>query len=296
MKRYVLNLTIFSLAMISIVGMCNAGEEGTSGGMLLSQAIDARAVGMAESFTAMHGSVSCLHYNPAGLANLSENQVLLMYQRGIAEDNLAVVDVGIPSPMGTFAAGLLYYNMGNIELIDTSGNERTVNAQTDYLVTVSYSYPVVRTVSVGLNAKMLQSTLVEEEKGTAYAVDLGVLCLINKLNVGLAVQNIGSEMKYIDEGDELPMTVRGGISYQIEDLLTSVDIIKPNDGNIKGHIGLEYLVGEIIALRTGYKIGYDLDSVTFGLGVKLNKLQLDYGLSLKDELDYTHHASVSIYF
>lgn len=50
---------------------------------------------------------------------------------------------------------------------------------------------------------------------------------------------------------------------------------------------------DLIALRVGYKIGYDLDNLTFSLGIKLRNLFFDYTLSLMSRLNSTHHIGLT---
>lgn len=134
---------VFSM-LLSFASGAYAGSEGTSGGLVLAQGMNARALGMGESFTAIGGSLASIHYNPAGLGFMKGRQASLLFKRGLAEDNTGALDAGIPLAKGTVAGSFLYYTAGDIELIDSAGVERTVNAQKDYIANISYGYLITR--------------------------------------------------------------------------------------------------------------------------------------------------------
>jgi hypothetical protein len=294
MKKIILAILVVVFSAINIV---IAGDKGTSGGLILTQTMDARAIGMAEAFTSIGNSLANIHYNPAGIGFIRQHQASLMFKRGIAEDNIGVIDIGMPLRKGALAVGVLYYSAGDIELIDSLGVEKDVNAQKDYVVCISYGYRIMTNFSVGANVKMLKSTLVEDVSASAYAADFGGLYRIRKFAIGCAVQNVGSKLKYLDKGDALPLTIRAGASYAWNKLIGSADIVKQNDSDIKENIGAEYLINNMFFVRAGYKFGYDVDSMTFGLGFKyFQRFQLDYGLALIDEFDNTHNITFTIKF
>ena len=282
------------MVVLSLAGSAYAGGSGTSGALVLTQGLNARALAMGESFTAIGGGLASMHYNPAGLGFMRTRQASVLFKRGMADDNTGAIDAGFVSGKGAVALGLLYYSGGNMELIDSAGNERMVNAETDYVVNVSYGYPLSRAISIGGSAKALSTRLVEEVSATAYALDLGMMCRIKSIGIGFAVQNIGDKIKYIGEGDNLPLTMRIGASYASKSLTAGVDAVKQNDDEITEHIGMEYTLQKTVSIRGGYKLGCDTNSITLGLGLRILKgCQFDYAMALMNEFDNAHYASVT---
>ncbi|MFH1957303.1 MAG: PorV/PorQ family protein [bacterium] len=291
MKKIFIVLSIFF-----IFTQVYAGDEGTAGAVILSQNPGARASGMAGAYTAARGDVSCVYYNPAGLATMRGGQSTFAYQTGIADDSFGVVNFGFPNAKGAFAGSFIYYNGGNIDLIDISGNSKTVKAQQDYLASLSYGRKLFGDFSVGLSGKILQSTLVEDFSATAFCADFGGLYSGNNFSLGAAAQNIGSKLKYDNEGDPLPQNIRTGVSYRTNNLTMGFDIVKPNDGDMKKNLGMEFLLGKSFALRAGYKFGYDLGSLTFGFGIKMKKINIDYAMAAMDEMDTVQRVSLVAHF
>jgi hypothetical protein len=161
------------------------------------------------------------------------------------------------------------------------------------------------TLGIGCNIKVLKSTLVEEYTAEAYAVDLGVLYKINDhISFGAAISNIGTKLRYDEEEDSLPLTIRIGQAYKIPLVKENNPLIvweitrQKGEDNIKTKLGCEYTPIKRFTIRLGYKINYELDSLTAGIGFKFNggTFQIDYGFGLMKELDNIHQTSFKVYF
>jgi hypothetical protein len=151
--------------------------------------------------------------------------------------------------------------------------------------------------------KYLSSTLAEEESASTIAVDLGCLYQVPNIegvSIGLNLQNMGGGMKYIEEEDPLPFTIKVGGAYTkaLENniLTISGDLNKPKELSARFNLGAEYLYNQVMAVRAGYKFGYDVDSFTAGFGVKINSYSLDYAFAPKGDLGDNHRISLGIKF
>ncbi|MDD5686771.1 MAG: PorV/PorQ family protein [Elusimicrobia bacterium] len=287
------------LCILSPAGIYPSGS-GTSGGVVFSLPASVKASGMAEAYTACDGDLSSVHYNPAGIASMKNNQLSLFYRRGIAEDNFSSIAYGAVTKAGVLACSILYYSAGNIELIDLNENSETVNAQSDYLGTLSYARTINK-ISLGLNFKFLKSTLVQEFNSTALGFDTGLLYNGEGFGVGLSLLNAGTKLKYQDKSFSLPLTVKAGVSYWLIEkpnynMVADFDISKQNDTKLKENVGCEFSFKDTYFLRTGYKIGYDEDTLSFGIGVAQNNISVDYALSLMGELGLTHNIGFCFKF
>lgn len=290
-------------ASLVIANLSYASSPGTSGGRILNQAIGARPLSMGETFVAIADDINAINWNPAGLGNLERPTISTMYLKGLADTGYYYFGYGQPAgEIGAIAVSVFTLQGGNMEINYTDGTSATKKSEQDYVYSFSYARKLNKSISLGANIKFISSTLAEDYSTTAYAFDFGGLYkLADKLSLGLVVQNIGTKIKYEEEGDPLPMKIRGGIAYRImpnqnHDLIIGMDIVKPNDDSLKEHLGMEYWFKKTIAIRTGYKIGYDLDSLTGGVGFKLKNCQIDYGIAMMGELDSTHRVSLTMGF
>lgn len=106
-----------------------------------------------------------------------------------------------------------------------------------------------------------------------------------KLDLGLAIQNLGAKIKFIEQGDPLPTTIKLGSQYNIsKNLKTGFDLAYPNDSDLYLSIGSEYYLisTEKIAfpIRIGYRTGLETGGLS-GLGtgfgiIYTNTIGLDF--------------------
>jgi hypothetical protein len=154
-----------------------------------------------------------------------------------------------------------------------------------------------------LALKGIRATLAEEYSATAYAVDVGVLyhTPIKGLDAGLSLQNYGSEMKFINEGDSLPTRYTAGAGYTLYFLnrirvKAGADYMKEREIDAATSVGIELSLLKMTSLRGGYYTKSDLGSVALGLGIKVGMLQLDYGYGMMDELGNLQRVSITVSF
>lgn len=302
MRKIYITLVGFFLCMSFTVDVSAKVETGMR---TLNTGVSARAAAMGDAFVAVSNDLGAVYYNPAGLINIPSNKVSFMYLGGFVDETYLNTAANLNmGNKGTIAGNIFIYDGGDFDWND-NGTQTTIKAQQDMVASLSYGFPVTPNFSMGINFKTIQSTLVEEYKATAFAIDLGLLhALIGENSTyqfGLCVQNIGTELKYVEEADALPLNIRAGASYlkrmsKDYNMTASIEALKPSDGEIKEHIGFEFVIKEMFAIRAGYKLGYDLNALTAGIGIVVKNYSFDYGLSMVDELTQQHRVSFSLAF
>lgn len=308
MKKYLLILLTIAL----IPGILSAeifAKTGTAGLQFLKLGVDARAIGMAEAYTAISDDISSVYWNPGGLALKLKNQVMfshLEYVAGIRYEYFAASKL---TSIGTFAISGAALHAGWMDVYteeyfdEPTGEEFTAS---DFSVGLTYSNAYTDKFSFGVTAKYLRENL-DEYSVNGASIDLGSLYNTGWRNttVGMSLRNFGPDLKYeldndddgevdedpfdlldndgdglIDEDDEelsfkLPMNFSLGIS---------TDII----GNRKES---NYLIGSFqidncvdrtetynlgfeyamgaFKIRSGYQFEYDEAGFSAGLGWKV---------------------------
>lgn len=283
--------------LLTIAIASQAIAAGTSGGLTLMEAPGARAAALGEAFSAVSDDVSAMGYNPASLKSLKSGQASFLYQQGLVEDSYGQFMIGTPTKGGSLGMSVGYYNGGTIDLYDGS-SVRTVNAQTDLSVGLSYANNM-GPISIGLTGKYLSSQLIESERATAFAGDLGMsMPVSSRLNMGAAVQNIGTELKFIEEGDSLPRMARAGMAYSFMSnnaaTLLVDGVYHMNEQELRPAAGLEINFG-LLSIRGGYKGGNDQE-FSIGTGLMIGRSNLDYAFGMMDGLDARHRVSLSMRF
>ncbi|MCK5242098.1 PorV/PorQ family protein [bacterium] len=292
---------IFVALFFSQTGPGLAEASSTSGGLVLKQAVGARALGMGEAFTGVADDATALYWNVGAMSRNRGCRVSTSYLQGLAES--AYEQIMFTQSLGksdSFGLGLVLLQAGKITLDNPDGSESEVESQSDIVISAGYGRNLTKKLGVGMGLKLYNSTLIEEETATALAVDFGMLLAINNnLSVGLSLQNVGTEIKYKEEGDSMPLTARVGSAYKMalarkHEGVIAVDLVKPNDEDFTANLGLEYWYDKMLALRAGYKVGYELEGFTAGFGLHWNVFRIDYAFGMIKDLDSTHKVSLAL--
>jgi hypothetical protein len=283
-----------------------ASGSGTSAGITLKFNPSVRSEAMGEACTAIsNDEVSAARGNPSGLFNDYNQEVSLIYNRGIVDDAFGCLNYS--QTLGedfSLGGSLVYFDAGRFDLTTLDGDTTQVSAQRDFLGVATGAYQLKmfeREFLLGANVKFIHSTLLESESAFGMALDLGAMYELREvaewLFVGLAVRNLGTPMAYIETADPMPLNIQAGASYQLlkipqHELLVAADAHLDLEDHIQGNLGAEYWFDKMVAIRAGYKVGYDLDSLTAGAGFRYMNFQLDYSFALMSALNSTHKVSL----
>jgi len=297
-KKLITILLVLAAAMAAVTVPVYSESLSTSGAVIMKQAIGARQLGMGGAFTAVADDIATLSYNPAGLGNIGVVEVGAAHVAGLGSMTSEFAGGALPAgDLGTFGVSLVLLNAGTIEINRTDSNGQSLgteekNAQQDSLITAGFGMNLGSFISLGAAFKMLTSTLVEEYKATANAIDLGVLYVpiyedLSELSIGASIMNAGlGKLKYLDttsdaDADNLPLTIRTGVMYlrrfggyygDSNSIMISGDVVLPNDSSMRASVGVEGIfeaVGMNIAVRGGLKYNEGPSLIAFACGAGL---------------------------
>jgi len=296
-----------ALALLCCPGFASAGSaRGTSAFQFLQLGVGARPSAMGEVFAGVADDVNAIYWNPAGLAAMERRELSVthaLWLEGITYSNLACV---LPVKGGAVGAAFNVLNTGDIQKADNTGTRLAENYNmSDVMGIFSYSRGLGR-LALGANLKYISSRI-EEETAHSYAADIGALYSGfrpwgRKLRVGLSVQNVGTEARYVSEKKPLPLMIRAGGSLALFKGLMVASDLNYAEKNINIHSGAEYtraFGALVLAARAGYKddtvkeLGA-LSGLTAGMGIKWGDYQLDYAWNSFTDLGITHRISLGI--
>jgi hypothetical protein len=294
-------LVVFAAAITLIGTAAAASDEGTSGGITLTFPSGARALAMAEAYTVSVEDVNGLYYNPAVISAVGAKEASIFYGRGFFDDQYGSLTYVQPAGRGVVGAGLKYYTTGDM-VLDSGESVRTARGMGDYLLGISYAATLGDALGLGGTLKVLRSTLVEEFSATSVAADIGLTYRVGESGfiLGASLVNAGSGLEYRDSAVPLPWAFGlGGLYHGVflkAPAVAAGDILKTREGSLKGRLGFEVRPGGLLAVRVGYKLGYDSDSFTVGLGVRVNELDFNYAAGIAADLDNLHLFEVTYRF
>lgn len=271
----------------------------------------ARPNGMGEAFVAVSDDATAGWWNVGGLAFMKQKNLAFMHSQLVPDlaSDVYYEFLGYSQPagdIGTWSLDLVYLTYGTSVATDATGTPLREFTSWEGSFGGSFAMGLGDNVGVGISLKYIRVALAPadvtqdnvEGSATSFAVDVGGLWKLphQRLNLGLAVTNVGPDLSFIDQeqSDPLPATARLGTAWtpitdDISNLLLTFDVEQSLvwliDSSIQNrrseiwHVGTEYRYVNLLAARVGYVYDADGDfsDPTYGLGfIYKDKLSLDY--------------------
>lgn len=281
--------------------------------------------GRASAMTAMTATIddpSAMIWNPAGLANVSNNEVMLEYTDWFLDLQHSFLGVAIPTKNGVAGIHVLSLSMGEFEETTAEAQGKTGRTFNAYSISAgaSYAHYLTEYFTIGGTLKFVYERIFNSSASTV-AFDIGTIFTtpFDDLKFGVSVTNAGSKLqmdgddliipsdpdpegegnyepdaKRATDGFNLPMMLRMGFAWdpvKTENLRATLTV----DGNAPSNnvqsvsIGTELaLLDEQILLRAGVPyIGQGDKTEVFNAG-----LGFDYRLNeaFKLGISYTYHS------
>ena len=288
-------------------------KVGTLGGQSLKIGVGARAAGMGEAYVAIADDATAVYWNPAGIARLSGQSISInhtAWPANVLFDQAAYVFSvkWIPGMLGVNVRALTMSR----DIVRTTylpeGTGETFDAG-EWAYGVTYARALTDKFSAGFSINYVQTGLADV-KGTSTTFDFGTLYDVGILGakIGMAIQNVGSDMTFIDEKVKMPVFFRVGGSLDVlkmgeNKLITAAEFTHPPDNSEKLNLGAEYAFHDYLFLRGGYKMNYDTEGLTAGFGVKFpltlvksSVARLDYAYQDMNYLSAAHRVSLNVSF
>lgn len=268
--------------------------------------ITARQTGVGEAFTAYYDCNSYL-YNPASLALLEYEYFTATHNKWIFGSSQSYLGMGLPFNWGFVSGGVIYFNQGEIDATSNWVNQYQKERVYDLGLILGYGGRFHKYLTAGANVKVLYHDWADWT-ASAFALDIGAISPniilpyeIGKLNLGAVIQNIGSKEKLRYVGFNQPLTPKLGFAVDFPqaamfNFCLLGDASYPiYDAGFRANLGLEIWAWQQLALRIGYRLGYDVSkaNLTLGTGIKYKSFNIDYAtVNYKPYTGFTHRFTV----
>jgi hypothetical protein len=279
-------------------------KTGTTAAKFLSIGAGAKAVSMGGAFTSIANDPSAMYWNPAGIATLKSNALLVNHTNWLADISYDYVGVVIQTtPSTTFGVNLTAITMGEMEITryDNENTGETFKAAS-WAFGVTFATRLTDRFSIGFNGKLLRE-IIANESASGIAMDVGTLFDTPfGFRLGASISNFGPKMQMDGpdllypinllpnmHGDnesvvgeiatdkfDLPLILRVGVSDDIAvgnigRITWAIDANHPNDNTEYVNVGIEIaLLNEMVFIRGGSKGIYMKDreeDYTVGMGI-----------------------------
>ena len=276
---------------------------------------DARAAAMAEAMTSLEIGSSALFFNPAGMANMTGFvDITASDNQWIADIRHNTFSLALSPANGEY--GVVGFSVQTVDYGDFYGTRVNKGTELGYddtgifqlsamAIGVGYAKRLTDRFSVGGQVRWVKQDLGESvipvvtaDLDTVEGLSDNVLEPLafdfgtqfktgfKSLVFGMSVRNFSKEIKYVEEGFQLPLVFNLGISMDVMDfmesspieqsLIVSIDASHHRDHPEQIKIGLDYTLMHMLSLRGGYVSSNDEDGISFGVGVRYFGVGLDY--------------------
>jgi len=297
---------LLALAVISVVGVANAGNPDRQGEAGANQLIInpwARSAGLHSMNTSNIAGAEAMYLNVAGLSRVTGTQLKIGHTRYIADININALGFAQPigNSGGVFGVSLMAMDLGNFELttVETPEGSGATFSPSYFNLGLSYAHMFESKISVGVTAKIVNESI-SNAAARAFAIDAGVQYVTgedDKFKFGISLRNVGSKMRFAGEGLSKQLPNPGPVSYSntyyeranAYELPSQLNIGASYDwllgpqnrlslmGNFTSNAfsrdqlggGLELSVGKNFGIRVGYKAELDApaDQATIDNGI-----------------------------
>ncbi len=277
-----------------------AADPGDTGLAFLKIGVGARAAGMGDAYVAVAQDPTALYWNPAGIAVAPDLDLHASHNEWISDVRYEYLGAVRGMRGHALGAHVAMLHMGEFAGYDTLGNFTGSFRAYDFSFGLSYGRRMFRSVEVGATGKILHERI-HDYSATGFAADLGVRYRtpLRGLTLAATATNLGPSMKFVDDSFLLPAAARIGAAYRtrriLSGLILAADLQMPNDNDVRGNVGAELQLHEMIALRGGAKLNYDEEAGSFGVGVNYRDYAFDYAytpFSSTSQLGDVHRISV----
>ena len=295
---------VLGLVALPFASLC--ADEGAS---FLKIGVGARAAGLGAAQTAVADDASAIYWNPAGLSGIGKSELAAHHAELFADTRYDFLAMSRPTRIGTIGAGFGYLSQGAIEGRDENRNPTGNFTASDAVFGLALARRVSTSVQAGIGLKAIQSRIAGDSASTA-ALDIGAIWKASPMSVGVAVQNLGPGLKFVNERSQLPLTFAGGVALRLPlGLALAADArYRPYSRSQEYGIGTEYGGLGAITFRAGW-LGARTQGGTAskarsvipvgfaaGIGLRFSSFNLDYSFVPFGELGNAQRISLSSRF
>ena len=321
MKRILTILLIFS-SFVSLKAQLfptlGGQRAGISTAQFLKIGVGGRATAMGDAFIAVANDVSSLYWNPAGLVQFENNEIMFSHNTWVVDINHeflgGVYHLSSNDAVGFALSSLHMEDMAVTTEVNPFGTGEFFSFG-DFSIAATYSRRMTEQFSFGATIRYFEETL-DRLKMRGVLVDLGTYYWtgLGSTRFAVTISNFGNELSPDGnvvlfggrENDKWqsfspPTMFRIGFAfepYETEEhrITTSIQLNHPNDNSENVSTGFEYSWNDMFFARGGYKINVEEQDLTFGAGVNMDmdfaSFTLDYSFVNFERLGSAHRFSI----
>jgi len=325
-KLTILIIVVLLSFMMFTPGIASLNKVGQTGLQFLKVDVGARAAGMGGAYLMIGQDATAMFYNAAGIAMVPQFDAFVSQTQWIADITYnSAGAVYTFENIGSFGINIVYADYGDVIGTRVANNEKGFEEignieSSAYAVGLTYARMLTEKFTIGgsiktahqnLGTNLYSDGVSQENKVSGLSFDFGTIFypgFYPSFRLGMSVRNFSAQFKYEEESFQLPLQFLIGFAFDVLDiagdhnnsLLFSFDYSHPRDYTPRVHFGAEYLFMGMFALRAGYKLNYDVEGASGGIGFVKDfdgfGVRLGWSYSNFDVFDAVNRFSVGFSF
>lgn len=303
MKTIRIRLLFSLLALLPVLPAMSLADEGAgvAAADFLEVPVGARDIALGGATGSLPGDLAGLFRNPALLAGDSGHRIHLGHQewfQGLQHES-AVLGFALPGNLGRAALHARYLHLEPLPVYD-AGMELAGEVDVyDLAYGFSWARRFHRRFDLGLNLHGIRQYLAGDE-GKGWAGDLGLGFVGAGFYWSAAMRNLAGGVDFDTERFDLDREFSLGAAryFPLMGTVVSVEYRQPRLWGSSFRGGAEYMLSERLVLRAGYSHTVELDEAagqpSFGAGLQLGGMGLDYSFRSHDHLGEVHSISIRL--
>lgn len=300
---------------------CSYAQDTGSGMDFLNIGPSSRILSVSEAATAADIGPSAIYSNPSLLALEDQSSLDISYTLWIANVSNQFAAINFKRNNRAFAFGVYSSGSGGFEARDRPGpsaGEFSIR----YLSLSGAAAQRLGPFSVGVTGQYLREEVFQfRASGYAFNAGLSGTFMSNKIRAGAAIHNIGSMESLDEESTPLPSSYSIGATAsliqfsapgqtELPVLITLIadwsqpikenpgsDFINKNEEDGFFSVAVDMNVGDLIFVQGGYRWGPTERPMSFGLGLALESIRVNYALvPFSTGFGTVHSFGVQYYF
>jgi len=296
---------VAALLLLASPALAGSDRAGTAAASFLTIGAGPGVLGMGGAALGRSGNLEIAGWNPGALGFVDHGAIEFAHA-SLDDQSMqewAAMGGRIGRTQTHWAMSALFQNEGTFDARDASNNLLgTFNVATA-AGQLQLAQGFGPHAAFGVTGKYVIDDLGPAQLGKGMTFDYGLSLRFGGLGLGLAAQNVGGHMMYASVPYPFPSSVGAGISYTDEaaGLTVATDVNVPSTSYTDVRTGVEWNWKQHVALRAGYR--YDvaapadepLSGPTFGTGLNLRGMWLDYGFVLAGNAGGQHRLALTLH-
>jgi len=281
-SRRILRVILFVLFLVTIMVH---GDDFANVAAIFELATGTRSIGMSKTLIALADDENAIFCNPAGLGSIKDIRFTSLFSRPFGAFSYGAIGIAVP-------------HLGILGMQLDSGLITTEEGAFRYLSQAAAISAGVAIGGFGLGGRVKFYHLSQPLSGTGWAIDPACLITINRVKIGVIVENLISGQIAFENGhnEHWPTKIDIGAALTMQPFLTAywnlaVSIAGIFTANPRIAGGVEVWVKDLAA-----RIGYSKSQATIGLTLRFETYQVDWAYVLHADLPDSHYLSLTFRF